>query len=128
MNDPTTDAPSDDQDQRELAARIRREREYLGLSQGQVGDVLKISRQAVGQIETGRRKVSSRELKALADLFGTSVDRLLGAELQIDATAQALFRATRELSQGDRQQVLRFAEFLRNAGEPPAVERPEGDQ
>ncbi|MFC5060742.1 helix-turn-helix transcriptional regulator [Actinomycetospora atypica] len=120
---PDTGSPKAD----DLALRIRREREYLALSQEQVGAVLKISRQAVGAIETGRRKVSSQELKSLADLFGTSVDRLLGAELQVDDTSQALFRAARELSTEDRQQVLRFAEFLRHAGQPPSVDQPSGE-
>ncbi|WP_440104207.1 helix-turn-helix transcriptional regulator [Streptosporangium sp. H16] len=106
----------------QLADRIRKEREYLNLSQEQVASVLGVSRAAVSAMETGRRKVSGQELKRLAQLFGTSVDRLLGAELVEDPTSQALFRAAKSLSEHDREQVLRFAEFLRNAGAPPAIE------
>jgi transcriptional regulator with XRE-family HTH domain len=106
----------------QLADRIHREREYLNLSQEQVASVLGVSRAAVSAIETGRRKVSSQELKRLAALFGTSVDRLLGAELEEDPTSVALFRATKDMSAGEREQVLRFAEFLRNAGPPPVVD------
>ncbi|MGH3686705.1 MAG: helix-turn-helix transcriptional regulator [Pseudonocardiaceae bacterium] len=104
-----------------LAERIRTEREYLNLKQEQVADVLGVSRAAVSAIETGRRKVSGQELKLLAKLFGVSVDHLLGAGLEEDETVQALFRAAKELSDHDRAQVLRFAEFLRNAGPPPPV-------
>lgn len=104
-----------------LAERVRTEREYLNLKQEQVADVLGVSRAAVSAIETGRRKVSGQELKLLAKLFGVSVDRLLGAELEEDETAQALFRTAKKLSDHDRAQVLRFAEFLRNAGPPPPV-------
>lgn len=105
----------------QLAERLRAEREYLNLKQEQVAAVLRISRAAVSAIETGRRKVSGQELKQLANLFGTSVDRLLGADPEVDETTQALFRTTKELSDNDRAQVLRFAEFLRNAGPPPEV-------
>jgi len=110
-----------DQEGMKLAERIRTEREYLNLRQEQVAAALNISRAAVSAIETGRRRVSSQELKHLAALFATSVDRLLGAELEQDPTSVALFRATRALSERDREQVLRFAEFLRNAGPPPPV-------
>jgi transcriptional regulator with XRE-family HTH domain len=110
-----------DQEGMKLAERIRKEREYLNLKQEQVAAALNISRAAVSAIETGRRRVSSQELKHLAALFATSVDRLLGAEPEQDPTSVALFRATRALSERDREQVLRFAEFLRNAGPPPHV-------
>jgi transcriptional regulator with XRE-family HTH domain len=116
-----------DQDGMKLAERIRTEREYLNLKQEQVAAALNISRAAVSAIETGRRRVSSQELKHLAALFATSVDRLLGAEPEQDPTSVALFRATKALSERDREQVLRFAEFLRNAGPPPTVSN-QGDQ
>jgi transcriptional regulator with XRE-family HTH domain len=115
-----------DEEGMKLAERIRTEREYLSLKQEQVAAALNISRAAVSAIETGRRRVSSQELKRLATLFGTSVDRLLGAEPEQDPTSLALFRATRALSERDREQVLRFAEFLRNAGQPPAVDEQAG--
>lgn len=107
--------------ERRLAARLKSERDYLGLSQEQVAKVLGIPRAAVSAIETGRRKVSSVELARLAALFGTSPDRLLGAELERDPTDVQLYRATQSLSDHDKAQVLRFAEFLRSAGRPPAI-------
>ena len=99
----------------ELAERVRAEREYLGLSQEQVSRALNVSRAAVSAIETGRRKVSSVELARLAKLYGTSTDRLLGNVLPTDDSVTQLFRATRDLSDHDKDQVLRFAEFLNNS-------------
>lgn len=112
----------------QLAARIQKEREYVNLSQEQVAAVLGIPRAAVSGIENGRRKVSSQELRRLASLFGTSVDRLLGAEIEEDPTSLALFRATKTLSENERIQVLRFAEFLRNAGPAPLLDDDEMDE
>lgn len=99
----------------ELAERLRSEREYLGLSQDQVARALNLPRAAVSAFETGRRKVSSVELARLAKLYGTTPDRLLGSEAPSDERTAALFRATKKLSDNDKDQVLRFVEFLSNA-------------
>lgn len=100
----------------QLADRLRREREYLGLSQEQVAAVMNVPRAAVSAFETGRRKVSSVELARLAKLYGTTTDRLLGGEPVVDDSTTQLFRATKSLSDHDKEQVLRFAEFLSSAG------------
>lgn len=124
-NSPTTTSGSDDGDGipggPELAERIRQERSYVGLSQADVADALGISRAAVSALENGKRRVSGLELGRLAELFGTSVDRLLGRDLPADETTTALFRATKSLTESDKEQVLRFAEFLRGAGTAPPV-------
>lgn len=109
----------------DLADRIRQERAYVGLSQADVAAALGISRAAVSAVETGKRRVSGIELGRLAELFGTSVDRLLGREVAADETTNALFRATNSLTNDDKEQVLRFAEFLRGVGKAPAIELPD---
>lgn len=107
-----------------LARNIRAEREYLGLSQEDVAAVLGVPRPAISSIENGRRKVSSAELAKLATLFGTSSDRLMGAVRNEDPSVAALFRTAKALTEHDRAQVLRFAEFLREAGSPPPISAP----
>jgi len=109
----------------ELAERIRQERTYVGLSQADVAEALGIPRAAVSALETGKRRVSGLELGRLAELFGTSVDRLLGRDVPADETTTALFRATKSLTEADKEQVLRFAEFLRGVGKAPKVELPQ---
>lgn len=58
-----------------------------------------------------------------ARLYGKPVAFFLGEEtdpvLEADEVSAALFRATRQLSDLDRQQVLQFAEFLRHSGPAP---------
>lgn len=114
-------------DQEALARRLREAREYLGLSQELVAEKLGIPRPAVSAIETGKRKVSSFELKRFALLYKRSVTSLLGTEREEtpDQLLHALYRATSPLSEADQQQVLQFAAFLRNAGKPPT---PDGDE
>lgn len=107
--------PTEPQLEQALAERLRTEREYLGLSQDQVARVLELPRAAVSAFETGRRKVSSVELARLAKLYGTTPNRLLGSEMPVDDRTTKLFRATNKLSEHDKDQVLRFVEFLSNA-------------
>jgi len=104
-----------------LAERLRTERQYIGLSQADVATVLGIPRAAVSALETGRRRVTGLELKRLAGLYGTSVDHLLGKEPVEDPMTAALFRTAKGLTADDKEQVLRFAEFLRSAGRAPSI-------
>lgn len=101
-----------------LAQRLRSAREYIGLLQEDVATALDIPRASVSAIESGKRRVSSLELRRLGRLYRRPVAWLLeeeGAELEVDAP---LARATEALSDHDKQQVLRFAEFLAGAERP----------
>ena len=116
------------QEQEHLGQRLRDAREYLGLSQEFVAHQLNIPRASVSAMETGKRKVSSIELRQLARLYKRSMAYFLGEEdldpqeAGLDASQRTLFRTTRELSEQDREQVLRFAQFLRQAGRAPTVD------
>jgi len=104
-----------------VGERLRSSREYLGLSQAEVADALGVSRPAISAIEAGKRKVSSLELKRLARLYRRPYEFFLdSAEPHSEEeTIDAIFRAARALSETDREQVRRFAEFLRGSGPAP---------
>lgn len=115
----SADAPDPDADEEvALARRLRFAREYIGLLQEDVATALGIPRASVSAIESGKRRVSSLELRRLGRLYRRPVAWLLneeGAEFDPDAS---LLRATEALSDHDKEQVLRFAEFLADAGRP----------
>jgi transcriptional regulator with XRE-family HTH domain len=115
----------DEQEWRALGERLRESREFLGLSQQDVAQLLKLTRPAVTNIETGKRKVSTLELREFARLYRKPYDWLIGESRDSvpaeDELTQALYRTTSELSDRDRAQLLRFAQFLSEAGEPPPV-------
>lgn len=113
-----------DTDAKALAERLRDTREYLGLSQQFVADQTKIARSAISDIERGARRVESTELKRLSQLYRYPVEYFLGsASTESDSadvdTIQALARAAGELTPEDREQVLKFADFLRHYRNPP---------
>lgn len=116
---------SPDDEQERLGQRLKEAREYFGLSQESVADQLGIPRASISALESGKRKVSGLELKQLARLYRQSVGHFLGEEDAVpqgqpkDEALSALYRTTKDLTSEDRQQVLRFAQFLQSSTPPP---------
>lgn len=123
---PADDSAAPDEAYVSMGARLREAREFLGLSQEVVADALRVPRASVSAMESGRRKVSSLELRDLARLYKRPLEFFYsdesGGEDEDEAT-QALFRVTRNLTPDDKEQVVRFAEFLKGAGQAPARRR-----
>ncbi|WP_461187960.1 helix-turn-helix domain-containing protein [Arthrobacter sp. Z4-13] len=107
------------EDQRDIGRRVRIARETLGLTQEEAAAALGMKRTSVTQMELGKRSITATELVHLGKLYRRSVEWLLGQEDDSVTSAAALFRATRELSDHDKEQVLRFARFLGSAGPAP---------
>lgn len=77
----------------QLGARLRAAREAAGLSQAQVAEQLGLSRPTVSLIEAGGRRVTSREMAALARLFGRTMEEFFQDQFEPQAALSALFRA-----------------------------------
>jgi transcriptional regulator with XRE-family HTH domain len=109
-------AKDENVDRQRLGARLREAREYLGLSQDEVAKYLGIPRTALSHIESGQRGVDALELKKMAQLYKKPVVYFTG-ESQPDAgmpeDVAHLARAAAGLSEGDRRELNRFAEYLR---------------
>jgi transcriptional regulator with XRE-family HTH domain len=107
---------NDAEERRRLGDRLREARKYLGLKQEEVAGYLKIPRTALTDIENGQRKVEAIELARLARLYRQPVGYFTGedeaaASLPIDVAHLA--RQAAGLSQQDRDELGRFAEYLR---------------
>jgi transcriptional regulator with XRE-family HTH domain len=107
-------------DAERLARRLREVREYLGLTQQFVSAQTGLNRTAIVEIERGARRVESLELKRLANLYRYPVEFFLrdeeseGSSSADTSSLAALARAAGELTDEDRREILRYAEFLRN--------------
>ncbi|MBN8612713.1 MAG: helix-turn-helix transcriptional regulator [Deltaproteobacteria bacterium] len=109
-------------DRKELGARLREAREYLSLSQEEVAKAVGLTRSAISLIETGGRGVDALELKRLAAVYQRPIGELSGdiAETRAaPASVQHLARAAAKLTDGDRAELLRFAQFLESKAQPP---------
>ncbi len=107
----------DEAERRQLGDRLRQAREYIGFSQDEVANFLKIPRTAVTNIESGHRKVEALELKRLAELYRQPVSYFTGNEEEAMAALPKdiahLARQAAKLSPKDREELGRFAEFLK---------------
>lgn len=121
-DDALTDV-DDGEEQAKIGARLKEAREYVGLLQEDVASALGIPRASVSALESGKRRVTGLEVRRLARIYRRPVGWLLGEEDVELTEAEPLFRAAEALSERDRDQVLRFAEFLAAAGKPAASGR-----
>lgn len=98
-----------------LGVRLREGREYVGLKQEEVARHLGIPRTAVSEIENGKRDVKVPELQKLARLYQRPVSWFTGeGEAEVPADIAFLARTASSLSDNDRQELQRFADFLRS--------------
>ena len=107
---------SDEDERRRLGDRLREARKYLGLKQEEVAGYLKIPRTALTDIENGQRKVEAIELTRLAKLYRQPVGYFTGedtASAGLPVDVAHLARRAADLSQQDRDELGRFAEYLR---------------
>lgn len=113
-----TDARSDDEIARKrLGEKLREARKYVGLKQEEVAAVLGLPRTGLVDIESGQRKVDALELKRLAKLYRQSVSYFTGedaASSELPADVAHLARQVADLSEEDREELGRFAEYLRS--------------
>ncbi len=117
MNSPALSEDEDAVERRRLGDRLKEARKYLGLRQEEVATYLKIPRTALTDIESGQRRVEAIELSRLARLYRQPVAFFTGedvasASLPIDVVHIA--RQVADLSQQDRDELGRFAEYLRS--------------
>ena len=112
-----------DTERKILGARLREAREYLRLSQDEVARAVGLPRAAISLVESGQRKVDALELKEFAGLYQRPVGDFTGdVEVAgpVRETVQHLARTAAKLTETDRAELIRFAEFLgsRTAAKP----------
>ena len=117
MKRTSAQTPADDEaERRQLGERLRDARKYVGLSQEEAAAILKMPRTAVTELESGQRKVEALELKRMAELYRQPASYFTGedaAAAALPADVAHLARAAAKLSVEDREELGRFAEYLR---------------
>ncbi len=99
-----------------LAKRLREAREYLELSQDEVARELGVPRTAISLMESGQRKVEALELEKLARLYQRPLGYFTGEKtgnFKLPEKVEHLARAAAALSEKDRAELTRFAEYLK---------------
>lgn len=108
--------PETDDERVRLGERLKEAREYLALSQDEVAKGLGVPRTAISMIESGQRRIDALELKRLAEIYRRPVSYFTGEEpmkAPMPKDIEHLARAASGLSEQDREELARFADYLK---------------
>ena len=104
-----------------LGERLKEEREYRVFSPDEIARYLGMPPEALSLIESGGRDINPEDLHRLAKLFRIRIDSLtVESDDAVDIESLPLpARAAATLSPTDRDEVRRFAQYLRTTEDPP---------
>jgi transcriptional regulator with XRE-family HTH domain len=105
-------------ERQQLGSRLKDAREYLELSQDEVARALNVPRTAISMIENGQRKVEAIELKRFAEIYQRPIGYFTGEDPSppLPENVEHLARTAAKLTDRDREELLRFAQFLQSRG------------
>ena len=124
--------PAADAERVQIGIRLREARAYVGLSQEEAATKVDVPRTALVNIEAGRRRIDAVELRRFAELYQRPVAYFTGEVATAASAAEPEFVArlanqAKKLSEGDRQELSRFAEFLASRSVRPTGGDAEAD-
>lgn len=93
-----------------VCIRLKNIREDLKLSQEYVAQQLGINRASVSLIENGQRKLSAEELEKLANIYGVTMEFIMG-ERVVRENVVAFARTFNDLTPQDQAEILNLMEF-----------------
>lgn len=105
--------------QKTLGELIQNLRESENISQEVLAEHLDITRQAVGQIEKGARRVDSLELAKIAEFFSVSVDHILSSTAHTKKQSKQLPVEKREFQPEKLENLLLY--MLEKCGGKPNI-------
>jgi len=103
-----------------FAKRLATLRKEAGLTQKELADKLGVSRGTIGMYEIGQRDPDTETLQKLSDIFGVSVDYLLGKTdirnpsdeiteaVEDDPDLRIIERARQKMSPKDRERMMKI--------------------
>ena len=96
---------------KKIGERLRKLRKYMGLTQGQVAEILSVGRDAILRIEKGDRKIDLQELMNFSKLYNISMDELTMEEHTINSSDVVFARGFNELSEKDKKEIISLIEY-----------------
>ena len=94
-----------------LGTRLKKAREYLGLTQEDVAKLIGVSRVIITNIESGIRKVSAEELSKFAKIYGWTMEELLEGNKEEKMAIPMFARTFKELSKEDQDEIINLIKF-----------------
>lgn len=114
----------------EIATAIKSAREYRGLSQPQVADLLKVRYQTLSNWERGINRISADMLQRICSIYSISSEEVLKAEYWHDSYVEDFERARSdeelntiilEIGHADPRIICQYCDFISRSGMQSAV-------
>lgn len=96
-----------------VADRLRKMRAFKRMSQQDVARRIGLSRAALSAIETGKRRVDSLELLALAQIYQYPTAFFLGEAREYGGVDPRMSQAFAALDEDGRAELILFADYLK---------------
>ena len=99
----------------DLGSKIKNLREVEKISQEQLAKTLKINRNYLSRIETGKSEPTSSILKDLANIFNISIDSLLDIsknETSCEEKVNTIYKKIKYLDNNDLDFLIRIIEVM----------------
>jgi len=104
-----------------LGSRLREAREYHGFSRDDVDTAIGWPAGTIASVEDGSCTIDGGKLRKLSRLYRRPVEWLCGETTF--TPSPSLLRSVENMTPGDREAILDFAEFLQGAGPAPKPKR-----
>lgn len=98
-------------DYKKIGERLYKLREYMGLTQIQVAEILNVGRDAILRVEKGKRKIDIEELVNFSKLYNISIDEIIDTKTIESYTETVYARGFSELSTQDKKEILDLIEY-----------------
>ena len=105
----------------ELGTRLKKAREYLGLTQEDVAKLMGVSRVIITNIEAGTRKISAEELAKFSKIYGWSMEELLEGEKK-EENIPMFARTFNEVSKEDQEEIINLIKFKKMYKDKKVIE------
>ncbi|MEK3807782.1 helix-turn-helix transcriptional regulator [Bacillus sp. FSL H8-0547] len=94
--------------------RLINARDYVGLTLESVAEILNIPLESLTKIENGQVIPKTEDLEKFSKLYKHSINYFLDSEYSFKSDVEVMARATSDLSDNDREHVMRFSYILSN--------------
>jgi transcriptional regulator with XRE-family HTH domain len=92
--------------------RLANARDYIGLTVESVSELLNLPLEYMLKIENGQEEPKIEDLEKFSKLYKHSVNYFLNNDYSFKSDVEVLARATSDLSEIDREHVMRFSSIL----------------
>ncbi|UFT99373.1 helix-turn-helix domain-containing protein [Radiobacillus kanasensis] len=94
--------------------RLTNARDYVGLTLESVAEIINLPLEYLTKIENGQLKPKTEDLEKLSKLYKHSIYYFLDSDYSFKSDVEVMARATSDLSDNDREHVMRFSYILSN--------------